>query len=138
MALAACAATASHVLTGTARAAIAPDAVWVIEQAPERYEQIAELDARSGTSLRSTPQERFDEAVDALVREAARLGANAVLLEYDDVPKPSKIAVAVSAPTTTSDGVPLDVGFNSRDVHLSESVHGLAIYVSEWAANTPD
>jgi len=58
-----------------------------------------------------------EETVDAVMREAAWLGANAALLEYDDVSKPSKVAVAVSAPITTSDGVPLDRGFSSRAVH---------------------
>jgi len=127
-ALASCAATSSHELIGTARPAISPNEVTIIVQAPEKFEEIAEVKASSGTSLRSA-EERFDVALEALKGEAASVGANAVLLEEDeDDSTDTKVSGGYHTTTATSDGTPVDLNLHSSAL-LSSSVHGLAIYV---------
>jgi hypothetical protein len=78
--LAACA-TSSHVLVGTARAPISPDEVKLYLQPPPRYEEIATIDASSRGTPVFTDQRKMDRAIGRLKQEAAKLGANGVLLE---------------------------------------------------------
>ena len=86
--LAACA-TSSQVLVGTARPPIDPQEVMVLAQAPEKFEEIAEVEASSGASLRSG-QEKLDLAIEALKKEAARVGANDLGLD-----RSARLAVSV-------------------------------------------
>ena len=79
LSLAACA--SSHVLVGQKRAPISADQVQVYLEPPARYERIALLDATSRGSLALTPQQRTNKAVERLKAEAAKLGANGVLLQ---------------------------------------------------------
>jgi predicted aspartyl protease len=125
IALTACA-TSSHVLIGTARPAIAPEEVNVLPQVPEQFEEIAEIEASSGASLRSA-QDKLDVAIEGLQKEAARVGANAILLDDDDPGAPT-VSGAVRKTSTMSDGSRLDAGSGSS-ARLSEFVRGLAIYV---------
>ena len=77
MLLAACSASSSHVLTGIARTPIAWQSVKLYREPPAGFEEIAMLDAldRFGSE-----QNRTDDVIEALKREAAALGANGVLL----------------------------------------------------------
>lgn len=125
IALAACA-TSSQVLIGTARPAIAPEEVGVLRQVPEQFEEIAEIEASSGASLRSA-QDKLDLAIEALKKEAARVGANAIVLDAYDPGAPT-VSAAISKTSTMSDGSVVDLGLDSSS-RLSEFVRGLAIYV---------
>ena len=80
-ALAAGCATTSHVMLAPARAAIAPEQVRVyFTPPPGRYEQIAALETASGPFTYG--EQRKTDAVMAKLRaEAAKLGANGVLLQ---------------------------------------------------------
>lgn len=77
IALAGCA-SVNRVMLGPARPAISPDLVKVYQVPPRRYEEIARLDATSGAGFGT--QGQTDAAIDRLAREAAKLGANGVLL----------------------------------------------------------
>src|SRR5690242_19687284 len=77
--LAACA--TSHVLVGSPRPAIAPDQVKIYLHAPAKYEEIALLDTSSRASLAFTAQGKADKVVERLKIEAAKLGANGILLQ---------------------------------------------------------
>ncbi len=124
-------------LTGTVHPAISPDQVNVYTQAPEYFEEIAQIRASSKASLRST-EEKTDEAIDALRREAARLGANAIVLEEDEEDG-HEDTVAYSRTTATrndeapdgSGGQAATVAIASSDTVLAKTVRGLAIYVTE-------
>lgn len=77
--LAACA--SSHVLTGRARAPIDPAQVRVYFSPPTvRYEEIARLETSSG-AFTYGEQNKMDSVIGKLRVEAAKLGANGVLLE---------------------------------------------------------
>jgi hypothetical protein len=72
----------SHVMIGKARPPISPDMVQVYMQPPQaHYEQIARLDTSSQGSFSFTAQSKTDAVIKRLKEEAAKLGANGVLLE---------------------------------------------------------
>lgn len=74
--------TTSHVMIGKARPAISPDQVVIYTRPPEMpYEEIARLDTSSQGSFSFTAQGKTDAVINRLKAEAAKLGANGVLLE---------------------------------------------------------
>jgi hypothetical protein len=56
-------ATSSHVMIGTARPPISPESVRVYVQPPEKYEEIAAIDATSQGSFAITSQQNMDKAI---------------------------------------------------------------------------
>src|SRR5579872_5082282 len=72
---------ASHVLVGTPRPPTTPDQVKLYLRPPAKFEQIALLDASSRGSLTFTSQGKTDKAIERLKKEAAKLGANGILLQ---------------------------------------------------------
>ncbi len=77
-----CAATSSSRLIGQTRAPIDPAEVRIYEEAPRRYVEIAALDASSGSSFLHSSASGRAEAYARLREEAARVGANGVLLTF--------------------------------------------------------
>lgn len=69
-------------MIGKARAPISPDMVQIYTRAPNvPYEEIARLETSSGGSFSFTAQSKTDAVITRLKTEAAKLGANGVLLE---------------------------------------------------------
>ena len=80
LALTACA--TSHVMIGQARPPISPEDVQVYTRPPTvPYDEIAKLQTSSGGSFSFTAQSKTDAVIKRLKTEAAKLGANGVLLE---------------------------------------------------------
>jgi hypothetical protein len=80
LALTACA--TSHVMIGQARPPISPEDVQVYARPPTvPYEEIARLQTSSSGSFSFTAQGKTDAVIKRLKTEAAKLGANGVLLE---------------------------------------------------------
>jgi hypothetical protein len=77
-ALTACA--SSHVLVGQARSPIRPEQVKLYLSPPEKYEEIAILESSSKNSWVMTDQQKMNKATQRLKMEAAKLGANGILL----------------------------------------------------------
>jgi hypothetical protein len=79
VAIAGCA--TSHVMVGKARPPISPDQVQIYLHPPtSKYEEIAVLDTSSKGSFSITAQGKTNAVVDRLKAEAAKLGANGILL----------------------------------------------------------
>jgi hypothetical protein len=78
LSLAACA-SGSAIVTGTKRTPIDPSQVKLYTEAPAKYEVLGIVSATSGAGL--TKQGSEDYAVQELKKQAAKLGANGVLLE---------------------------------------------------------
>jgi hypothetical protein len=76
--LAACA-TGSAIVTGTKRPPLNPGQVKLYAEPPAKYEAIGVVSAASGSGF--TAQGSEDYAVQELKNQAAKLGANGVLLE---------------------------------------------------------
>lgn len=77
--LAGCAGSSSRLLA-PARPAIDPAAVRIYRTPPQHYQEIAALDATSGAKFVRGSQQGEAEALQRLKEEAAKVGANGVLL----------------------------------------------------------
>jgi hypothetical protein len=125
--LAACA--TSHVMIGKARPPISPDEVRIYQRPPQaHYEEIARLDTSSQGSFAFTAQAKTDAVIKRLKTEAAKLGANGVLLEgIGDQPSGSIGTGGGSTSYSGSGSTGLGLGINAG---LTRKVAGgLAIYV---------
>jgi hypothetical protein len=71
----------SHIMIGEARPAIPPNQVHVYIHPPEgRFEEIAVLDTSSRGSFSFTEQGKTDTVIERLKAEAAKMGANGILI----------------------------------------------------------
>ena len=124
--LAACT-SSSHVLVGNARPPISPDQVKIYYEPPPKYEQIATLDA-SSSSLSFSDQSKTDDAIAKLKAEAAKVGANGILLQGVEKRQTGSIGLGVGGssygPSSASGG---SVG-GSGGLY-DKNAKGLAIYV---------
>ena len=128
--------TSSHVMVGTARPAISPDDVAVYMQPPPQYEAIAHVDATSQGSFAFTGQQNMDKAIARLKQEAARLGANGILLESVQDKQSGSIGTGVGSSSyggNTATGVGVGGSFGI----YNKAVSGLAIYVPPLPPQAP-
>jgi hypothetical protein len=113
--LAACA-SGSAIVTGTKREPLDPSQVNLYSEPPEKYEVVALVSASSDAGW--TEQGSVDYAVQELKNQAAKLGANGVLLE------------ATGESTSTFVG-----GYGTGYIYAipvtAKTVKGKAIFVSE-------
>jgi hypothetical protein len=125
--LAACA-TSSHVLVGTPHPPIAPESVKIYLQPPPHYEQIATLSATSQGSLALTSQQNMDKAIERMKNEAAKLGANGVLLQ--GVQDTQTGAIGLGGGNTSYGGnSATGVGVGGSFGLTNKATQGIAIYV---------
>ena len=71
----------SHVLVGKVREPIAPADVKIYSHAPPRFEEVAVLSASSKSVFAPGGQRAIDKVVERLKEQAAKLGANGIVLE---------------------------------------------------------
>ena len=74
-------APSSHVLVGTARAPISVADVKIYSHAPPAFEEIAILNASSKSVFHPGGQRAIDKVIARLKEQAAKLGANGIILE---------------------------------------------------------
>jgi hypothetical protein len=125
--LSACA--TSHVMLGKARPPITPDQVQIYTgPPPARYDQIASLDTSSSGSFSFTAQGKSDKVIERLKNEAAKLGANGVLLQgISDQVSGSFGTGGGSASASGNTAVGVGIG-GSVALHRKAGT-GIAIYV---------
>lgn len=121
--------TSSHVLLGTPRPPIPPDQVRVYTVPPLHYEQIASINANSSGSLALTGQQNMDKAMERMKAEAAKLGANGILLQGVSEGQTGSIGTGVGS---SSYGPHSSVGgsVGGSFALTSKFTQGLAIYVA--------
>ena len=115
--------TSSHVMIGSAHPPISPESVRIYLQPPEKYEQIATLDASSQGSFAITSQQNMDKAIARLKEEAAKLGANGVLLQGVQDQQSGSIGTGVGSST--------GVGVGGSFGIYNKAAHGIAIFVPQ-------
>lgn len=118
-------------MIGNARPAISPDAVQIYTRPPNApYEEIARLDSSSQMSFAFTAQGKTDAVIKRLKEEAAKLGANGVLLEgIGDQPSGS---VGTGGGSTSYSGGGFVGGGIGINAGLNRKVGGgVAIYVKQ-------
>ena len=111
----------SHVIVGDTREPIQPSNVEIYLDYPEQYEKIALIDAGSNFAFKDPAilfdwQSKMDKATERLRIEAAKLGANGIMIINTD----NKIYQS-----TSSDGK----GSISSSSHSEKFVKAIAIYV---------
>ena len=129
--LAAC--TSSHVLTGMPRPPIDPSQVRIYYGPPPGgYEEIARLEVRSGAFTYGA-QNKSNAVIRNLRREAARLGANGVLLQGTGE-GPDRSAVSVGG------GVGRFGGRTASSVGVGVNISPTPTYgsgIAVWVENPP-
>ncbi|HEY4555913.1 MAG TPA: hypothetical protein VIG68_05700 [Lysobacter sp.] len=124
LALGGCAST-QKVMLGAARPALSPSQVQVYQAPPRRYEEIARIESSSAAGFGT--QGQTNAAIDRLVREAAALGANGVLLlGVDTVGSPVSFGVGGGSYGRRS-GVSVGAGVPTAQRRAA----GIAIHVIE-------
>jgi hypothetical protein len=127
--LSACA--TSHVMIGKARPPVSPDVVQIYTRPPNApYEEIARLETSSQGSFSFTAQSKTDAVIKRLKTEAAKLGANGVLLEgIGDQPSGAIGTGGGSTSYSRSSSVGGGIGISAG---LTRKVGGgIAIYVEQ-------
>ena len=122
--------TSSHVMVGTARPPISPESVRIYLEPPPRYEQVATLDATSQGSFAITGQQNMDKAMARLKEEAAKLGANGVLLQGVQDQQTGSIGTGVGS-SSYGPGSSTGVGVGGSFAISNKAAHGIAIYVPQ-------
>ena len=121
---------ASHVMIGKARPAISPDQVTLYVRPPAKYEEIAVLEASSKNSLSFTQQGKTDKAIERLKKEAAKLGANGVLLQGTTDQSGGSVNTGSASATTTGSSSFATGGGVSIPI-VNKSASGVAIFVEQ-------
>jgi hypothetical protein len=115
----------SHVMVGQARAPVSPDQVQIYLHPPaNKYVEIALLDTSSRGAFAITAQGKTNVVMDRLKAEAAKLGANGILLEGVG----DQAAGSVGTGYATASGHSA-FGFGSSATVYHKKGDGLAIYV---------
>jgi hypothetical protein len=115
----------SHVMVGQARPPISPDQVQIYLHPPaNKYVEIALLDTSSKGAFAITAQGKTNVVMDRLKAEAAKLGANGILLEGVG----DQAAGSVGTGYATASGHSA-FGFGSAATVYHKKGDGLAIYV---------
>jgi len=120
--------TSSHVLIGTPRAPISPESVRVYLQPPPHYEQIATITGTSQGSLALTGQQNMDKAIERMKEEAAKLGANGILLQGVQDMQSGSVGTGVGN-SSYSGSSAVGVGVGGSFGLYSKAANGIAIYV---------
>jgi len=127
IAIAGCA--TSHVMVGQARPPISPDQVRIYLRPPaSKYEEIALLDTSSKGAFAFSAQGKTDAVMERLKGEAAKLGANGILLEGVGDQAGGSVGSGF-ANATASGHSATAFGFGSSATVYHKKGNGLAIYV---------
>jgi hypothetical protein len=119
----------SHVMIGQARPPISPEAVKIYFHPPtSQYEEIAMLDTSSRAGFGITAQGKTDVVIRRLKEEAAKLGANGVLLS--GVGNETTGAVSTGFGSANANGnTAFGTGFGLSSGINQKTGQGIAIYV---------
>jgi hypothetical protein len=119
----------SYVMVGQARPPISPDQVQIYLHPPaNKYIEIALLDTSSKGSFAVTAQGKTNVVMNRLKAEAAKLGANGILLEGVGDQAGGSVGTGFGSATATGRSA-FGVGFGSSSTVYHKKGDGLAIYV---------
>lgn len=119
--LSACA-SSSSIVVGKVHPAIQPDAVKIYLEPPKAYERVALLESSSKASFAITDQGKTNKMIERLKEEAAKIGANGVLLTGSGN---QQVNGAVFIPFATGGGMVAPAGGEHK------TGAGIAIFVTE-------
>jgi hypothetical protein len=116
-------------VVGRVRPAISPEQVQIYLQPPDsKYDEIANLSASSRWSYAVTAEGKMDKVIERLKKDAARLGANGILLHGVGDQAGGSIGAGIST-EANSPHSPYGLGFGVSAFFFQKSGDGVAIYV---------
>jgi hypothetical protein len=130
--LSACA-TDSVVITGTARASISPADVKIYSRPPAVFEEIAILNASKNSAFTTGGQKTVDKVIAGLKDQAAKLGANGVILEGFSDSQTGSVGSGVGSSSVSSNSA-VGVGVGGSLGIYKKTGHGVAIFVPPGSA----
>jgi hypothetical protein len=125
--LAGCA-TDAIVLTGTARPPISPADVKIYSQPPAVFEEIAILNASKSSAFTTGGQKTVDKVIAGLKEQAAKLGANGIVLEGFSDRQTGSVGSGVGSSSVSSNSA-VGVGVGGSLGIYKKTGHGRAIFV---------
>jgi len=133
--LAACA-PSSHILVGTARPPISPSEVKLYLQPPPSFQEVAILNASANSMFGTGGQGSVDKVVERLKEQAAKLGANGILLEGMSDRETGSLGGG-SGSSSYSGNSAVGVGVGRSLGIFKKTGQGRAIFVPPESATTP-
>ncbi|MGA2778118.1 MAG: hypothetical protein ABSF94_11205 [Steroidobacteraceae bacterium] len=119
----------SHVIVGKVRPPISPDQVQLYLHPPAaKYEEIALLESSSKHSFSFTAQGKSDAVIERLKKDAAKLGANGILLQGVGDKATGSVGTEFGGATGAGNSV-VGIGVNTSGTVFVKSGTGIAIYV---------
>jgi hypothetical protein len=135
MGLSACA-PSSHIVVGTVRPPISPSEVKIYLKPPPTFDEVAILNASADSVFGTGGQGTVDKVIQRLKEQAAKLGANGIILEgMSDQQTGSLGGGSGSASSSGNSAVGVGVG-GSLGI-FKKTGQGRAIFVPPGAAITP-
>ncbi len=130
--------TSSHRVIGKTRTPVPSDEVRIyLEPIAGPFDTIALVDASSRHSWCVTAAGKADVVISRLKAEAARLGANGILLEEISSAGSGQVGAGL-APDISRDHASVGVGLTAAGLMSSRYGRGVAIYVAPDASGRPD
>jgi len=83
------------IMVGQARPATSPDAVRIYNAPPRHYERIAIINSSSGPTWAFTTHGQMEDAIAKIREEAAKVGANGVLIEATGTTSSGNLGIGV-------------------------------------------
>ena len=133
LSLAACSTPNSVIVTGTARPAITPADVKIYSHPPPVFEEVAMLNASSSHMFTTGGQATVDKVIAELKDQAAKLGANGVILEGFSDSQTGSVGTGVGSSSVSSNSA-TGVGVGGSLGIYNKTGHGRAIYVEPDSA----
>ncbi len=127
--LAACESPNTVIVTGAARPPITPADVKIYSQPPPSFQEIAMLNASSSHMFTTGGQSTVDKVIADLKAQAAKLGANGILLEGFSDSQTGSLGTGVGSTSATPTSA-TGVGVGGSLGIYKKTGHARAIYVT--------
>jgi hypothetical protein len=127
-ALAACASSDSLVMVGAARPPISPAEVKIYSHPPPVFEEIALLNASTSHMFTPGGQKTIDEVIEKLKEQAAKVGANGIILEGFSDRQTGSVGTGVGGGSASSNSA-VGVGVGGSFGVYKKNGQGRAIFV---------
>jgi uncharacterized protein YbjQ (UPF0145 family) len=134
LSLAACTTPNTVVMIGTAHPPIAPAGVKIYSHPPAVFEEIAVLNASSSSMFTTGGQKTVDKVIAELKDQAAKLGANGVILEGFSDSQTGSVGTGVGSSSVSGNSA-TGVGVGGSLGIYNKTGHGRAIYVEPEATS---
>jgi hypothetical protein len=125
--LAACA-TDAVIITGAQRPPISPADVKIYSKPPPAFEEIGILNASSNSVFTTGGQKTVDKVIEGLKEEAAKMGANGIILEGFSDQATGSVGTGVGSGSVSGNSA-TSVGVGGSLGIYKKTGHGRAIYV---------